>query len=165
MRGSEKGGSLPERRSRARKRALVADADVLSRIELRVMLEMHGYEVDEVTDGMEAIGLLDLAGPKLDLVYLDGDMPGLNAFETLQALRALQPGLRALLGIAGDREFQMPETPLEGVAVLRKPFSLHELSEAMGRAFGLARHVLTHGHLAHAHWIRVAGHLPHYPPR
>jgi CheY-like chemotaxis protein len=154
---------MQERRSQVRKRALVVGCDVLARVETRLLLEMHGYQVDEVSDGMEAIGLLDLEAPRLDLVVLDCEMPMLSGLETLQALRALQPGLKALLAITGSEALR-PGLP-ERVAFLKRPCTLHGLSEGLDTVYGITRHNLGHGKAASFHRVRLVGHLPHYPPR
>lgn len=156
--------SRNERRSRARKRALVVDHDVLTRIETRLMLEMHGYQVEEVSDGLEAIGLLDLDAPDLDLVVLDAEMPLLDGLETLFSLRALRPGLRALLFVAG-KNGPTPAMLPEGAALLNKPCTLHELAEALEKIHGSVHHIHGHGKVSSMHWVRMPGPLPHYPPR
>jgi len=153
-----------ERRSRPRRRALVVDGDVLSRIETRLLLEMYGYQVEEVSDGMEAIGLLDVDAPRLDLVVLDSDMPLLSGLETLYSLRALQPGLKGLLCFAKDQELRNDVLP-PGVAYLRKPCTLHGLSEGLDQVLGVTRHMLDHGHLSGSHRVKLQGHRPHFPPR
>ena len=121
---------LNDRRSRARKKALIVDGDVLSGMETRLLLEMQGYEADELSDGMEAIDRLDLDAHRLDLVVLDYEMPLLGGLETLNALRALQPGLKALLCIRKGKQGNVATLP-EGVSFLKKPFTLHDLSEAL----------------------------------
>jgi CheY-like chemotaxis protein len=155
---------LNERRSHARKRALVVDGDVLSRIEMRLLLEMSGYQVDEVSDGMEAIGLLDMAAPGLDLVVLDYLMPQLNGLETYEALRALRPGLGAIICVSGIEDVRAGAIPTT-VTFLKKPCTMHTLSDALERVHGLVRHSLSHGKAAGSHWVKLPGHLPHYPPR
>lgn len=155
---------LIDRRSRVRKRALVVDGDLLSRIETRLLLELNGYQVDEVGDGMEAIGLVDLDSPALDLVVLDSEMALLNGVETLQALRALQPGLKALICVHAGEAARTEPLP-ERAAYLRKPCTLPALAEGLDKVYGIIRHNLGHGRIASSHRVRLGGHLPHYPPR
>lgn len=132
---------LQERRRRVRNRALVIDGDVLSRVETRLLLEMHGYQVDEVEDGMEAVGLLDLEAPPFDLVVLDDEMPGLSGVETLYALRALQPGLKALLCVSSSMGVRILAPP-ERADVLVKPFSAQDLARGLDRVYGVPAHNL-----------------------
>lgn len=153
-----------ERRLRVRKRALVVDGDLLSRIETRLLLEMHGYQVEEVNDGLEAIGMLDLDNPVLDLVVLDCEMPLLSGMETLYSLRALHPGLKALLCVSGKERLNLEILP-EGAAFLKKPCTLHGLTEALGMVHEFTRHILGHGKVSSMHRMKIVGHPPHYPPR
>ncbi len=155
---------LTERRLRARKRALVVDGDVLSSIDMRLLLEMQGYQVDEVLDGLEAIGLLDLDPPALDLVVLDYEMPLLSGLETLYALRALMPGLKALLCVAPGADVPTRALP-ERAAYLKKPCMPEDLLDGLGKAYWSTRHNLEHGRVAGSHRVMISGHLPHYPPR
>lgn len=155
---------LNERRSRARKRALVVDGDALSRIEMRLLLELNGYQVDEVSDGMEAIGLLDVGAPGLDLVVLDCLMPQLNGLETYEVLRALRPGLKAVVCVAGIEDVRSGAIPTT-VTFLKKPCTLHDLADALERIHGVAKPPLGHGRMSGTHWVKRPGHLPHYPPR
>ena len=44
-----------------------------------------GHRVETFTDGNEAIGKMHETSP--DMVFLDVQMPGINGFQTLKALR------------------------------------------------------------------------------
>lgn len=153
-------GPLIERRGRARKRALVVDGDVLSRIDMRLHLELQGYQVEEVSDGLEAIGLVDLDAPQLDLVVLDLDMRLLSGMETLQSLRAMLPLIKAILCVRSDRELQ-EEAPIEGAVFLVKPSTPRVLALALDKLFGFPRR----GKALGSHRMRLERQLPHFPPR
>ncbi|HWQ09365.1 MAG TPA: response regulator, partial [Holophaga sp.] len=153
-----------ERRSHVRKRALVVDGDVLTRIETRLLLELQGYQVEEVSDGMEAIDLMDLDSPTLDLVVLDRDMPLLDGMETLQALRALQTELGAIVCL-GEKEAEHEDILQDRIVFARKPLGMQALVECLDRLHGAKGRMLDHGHLSQSHKVRISGHLPHYPPR
>lgn len=116
---------------------MVVDGDRVSRTESRLFLEMHGYEVIELSDGLEAIGLLDLNPPALDLVVLDYEMPFLSGLETLQALHVFHPGLKALLCVAGGREAGAEALP-ERTAILVKPFTSEALGESLDRLHAIS---------------------------
>ncbi len=132
MRRAYSPSASSERRIRLRKRVLVVDPDVVARIELRLLLELQGYEVDEVVDGMEAIHCLVTDGSKIDLVILDYDMPMLNGIETLYSMREMRPGLKAILRSTDYERVCLYGKYLEGVAFLRKPCTLQDVSEALG---------------------------------
>jgi CheY-like chemotaxis protein len=127
---------LNDRRSRARKLALVVDGDVVSRMETRLFLEMQGYEAVELGDGMEAIDLMDLQHPPCDLVVLNDEMPLLSGPETLHALRVFQPGLRALICTSKGKRIDTTPPPDKSV-FLERPFTLQDLSMALARLYAI----------------------------
>jgi CheY-like chemotaxis protein len=71
------------------RRILVVEDDERSRRLLRDVLTYHGYAVEEAQTGEEALRAARLALP--DAALLDIQLPGLNGFELLAALRGL-PG-------------------------------------------------------------------------
>lgn len=70
-------------------RVLVVDDDPAIRQLLTDVLEMEGYEVSVVGDGVSAVRTVTADCP--DFVVLDVMMPGLDGFGVLSAIRAL-PG-------------------------------------------------------------------------
>ena len=70
-------------------RVLVVDDDPAIRQLLTDVLEMEGYEVSVVGDGVSAVRTVTADSP--DFVVLDVMMPGLDGFGVLSAIRAL-PG-------------------------------------------------------------------------
>jgi CheY-like chemotaxis protein len=74
----------------ASRRVLVIDDDEDLRQRLRGLLEKGGWEVDEATDGREALD--HLADRLPALILLDLVMPGLDGFEFLGELRQQQEG-------------------------------------------------------------------------
>jgi CheY-like chemotaxis protein len=88
-------------------------------------LEMLGCRVATAADATEALARLD-ATPALRLLVSDVRMPGsLDGIALAQRATTRQPALRALLltGYAAQ--------PVPGFAVLYKPFTLEELSQAI----------------------------------
>ncbi len=69
----------------APKRILVADDKASSRELLRTVLEHSGYEVFEAADGVEALDVARSIHP--DLILLDLQMPRLDGFGTVRAMR------------------------------------------------------------------------------
>ena len=87
---------------------LIADDRPSSRELLRLVLERAGYAVIEAEDGHQAVERTRTGNP--DLVLLDLQMPGLDGYEVLAALRS-EPRFATLPVLAltasamrGDRE-------------------------------------------------------------
>jgi two-component system KDP operon response regulator KdpE len=64
---------------------LIIDDEAQIRRTLRATLVPHGYEVDDVSGGEEALNALRERKP--DLVLLDLNMPGMSGLETCRAIR------------------------------------------------------------------------------
>ncbi len=111
----------------ARKILVVEDND-LNRSLLRDILEYHGYEVAEAASGAEGVELARERRP--DLVLLDIQMPLMNGFAVIRALRS-EPALArtkiiALTSFAmkGDRD-RILAAGFDGY--LAKPIDTREL--------------------------------------
>ncbi|MCC6666010.1 MAG: PAS domain S-box protein [Polyangiaceae bacterium] len=86
----------PRRRS-VRGRVLVAD-DEPALLELFARnLRDFGLEVDKAADGQAALALFTATPEAFDLVVLDVTMPKLGGVDALRAMRAVRPGIPALL--------------------------------------------------------------------
>lgn len=78
-------GKSPEDSER-KKKILLVDDDEDFRNLASILLETAGYDVDQATDGVEAI--VTLRTNNYDLILSDIDMPGLDGFTMLQALKS-----------------------------------------------------------------------------
>lgn len=109
-------------------RVLVADDDEVIRELVRLGLEDAGHEVVLAEDGVQALELLDRT--PCDLVLSDVQMPGMDGFRLIQALRA-SPSTRAL-PIVLMTTLSKPEHAVRGLRLgaddyVRKPFDVSEL--------------------------------------
>jgi CheY-like chemotaxis protein len=66
---------------------LVVDDHADTRLMLKVLLGIYGYNVVEASDGMEAFGLVESVRP--DLVLMDGNLPVLDGIATTRRIREL----------------------------------------------------------------------------
>jgi CheY-like chemotaxis protein len=116
------------------KRILVVDDDPDIRMLIRMALSAAGYEVIEASDGQEAFWLAE-QGPRPDAIVLDLMMPRMDGWQTLDALKA-DAGLRyvPVLVVSAAPERDTDRARRHAQAVIRKPFSVDVLLEALEKA-------------------------------
>jgi CheY-like chemotaxis protein len=93
-------------------------------------LAIKGYRVSLACSGEQALEAFGRDRP--DLVITDFKMPGMNGDELLRRLRALAPGLPAIMISANPIEVG---PTLDGVRFFPKPVSLETLVEHIGTIF------------------------------
>jgi CheY-like chemotaxis protein len=110
---------------------LVIDDDGDVRTFLNSSLQELGYRVISAPSGEEGLEQLEAHGP--DLVLVDFAMPGMHGADVARAARKLHPEL-PIIFVTGYAETEQLEAALgNDVPVLRKPFSIAELGEAVER--------------------------------
>lgn len=120
-----------------RRRILVVDdeADVRSMLEL--LLSRHGYEVEAVASGMEAMIAVQARRP--DLVLLDVMMRDMDGWEVLKLLQ-LEESTREIpvVIVSARTETRDKIRGLQEGAVdyLTKPFQIHEVLERIALVLG-----------------------------
>jgi PAS domain S-box-containing protein len=70
----------------------------------REVLERQGYTVLEASDGLQAVGVYEKEGKRIDLILTDVVMPRMSGREMVDRVRATQPDMRVLYmsGYTGD---------------------------------------------------------------
>jgi two-component system, cell cycle response regulator len=109
-------------------RVLVVDDSTVVRMVLRRDLEAHGWEVAEAHDGVEALELCRAQPP--DILLLDVEMPRLNGYQVLAALRqdAELAEIPVIFLTARSTSDHVAEGLRRGAEdYLRKPFETPEL--------------------------------------
>ncbi len=107
---------------------LVVEDNELNRILLKDVLEYYGYEVAEAVNGAEGLERAREYPP--DLLFLDIQMPVLDGFAVIKALRNEPvPGIRKIIALTsfamrGDRE-RIMAAGFDGY--LTKPIDTREL--------------------------------------
>ena len=100
-----------------------------------IMLERLGFIVLEAKDGIEALDVFGKHQSEIRFVLTDLTMPRMNGWETLTALRKLQPDIPVILASGYDLAHVMegdhPELPQ---AFLAKPYNLKALRAAISQA-------------------------------
>jgi len=117
------------------RRIMIVDDDESVRSLLRMTLAEDEYEIDEATDGEQALRLLERAVP--DLVLLDWKMPERHGSLVLDELKRRYPQLPVIVLTAEIAEHHRSLAEALNVDVfLTKPFSPLELLETIERLLG-----------------------------
>lgn len=111
---------------------LIADDEAACRELIRLALEPRGYDVIEATDGEEA--LLRVAKERPDLVLLDIQLPKLDGYAVMRAVRG-NPDLSSVRLMAFSAQLAGDETGTAAVAGFNgfasKPVNIAKLREAV----------------------------------
>lgn len=109
---------------------LVVDDSGLARRLVRKILEDLGYEVDDVSDGEQALERYLLN--RHDAVVLDLLMHGMYGMEVLQKLKQLNPNLPVIVVTADiQRTTREQVKELGGAAMVNKPVTKEQLEEVL----------------------------------
>lgn len=113
---------------------LVVDDSQSMRFAVTTTLSSVGYSTDEASDGLEAI---NLAKEKAyDLVLTDINMPNMNGFQLIEALRDLQ-GYKFVpivtLTTQTDKESRQKAKQAGATGWIVKPFAPEQLIEVMAK--------------------------------
>jgi CheY-like chemotaxis protein len=105
---------------------LVVDDDRPVRVLLCTLLRREGYDVEDATDGREA--LLVLASRCFDVIILDLMMPVISGYEVLDHLATMHPDKRNVIVCTAVSERKTKTINSTVVAlIIRKPFDITEL--------------------------------------
>jgi len=122
---------------RTRPRVVIAEDEAIIRLDLREILESHGYDVvGEAGRGDEAVELVRSLRP--DLVILDVKMPGLDGLSAARLIASDRLAAILVLTAFSQRELVEEATDAGALAYLVKPFQEKDLIPAIEVA--LARH-------------------------
>ena len=114
-------------------RIMIIDDSALSRKLMRAILEPAGHVVSEASDGIAGIELYFLERP--DLVTLDLTMKGLQGFDVLEKLKALDPGARVLVASADIQDSTRQMVAAAGAkGFLTKPLGKTAVLSAVAKA-------------------------------
>lgn len=107
---------------------LIIDDSHLSRRMMRKILEEDNHQVIEAIDGYSALEVFSLENPHL--VMLDLTMPGMNGFEVLKKLKAINPATKVVVATADIQTQTRSQAVEEGAdGFLTKPFTPQQVKE------------------------------------
>src|SRR3984885_6728104 len=103
---------------------------------IRTLLEVDEHKVQTATTGEEAVEQVQ-KGLSPDLVLLDLLMPGIDGLQTLEQLRQMKPGLKAvMLSCVSDTRKVVQAMRLGATDYLTKPFQKAELDSVISQCIG-----------------------------
>jgi PAS domain S-box-containing protein len=108
--------------------ALVVEDDDAVRPVTCAFLREAGYRVLEAASGPVALALLQVSGT-VDILVTDLAMPHMDGLQLMRAVHAARPGLPVVLVTS-----HADSHDLSSEIVVRKPFSSHDLTQAVERA-------------------------------
>ncbi|OGV89766.1 MAG: hypothetical protein A3K19_05100, partial [Lentisphaerae bacterium RIFOXYB12_FULL_65_16] len=112
----------------AKLRVLVVDDEGLVRDLVSEILRNDGHTVTTAANGREALDIYRQHWQELDLVILDMVMPVLDGRDTFRGMKAINPGVRALLSSGFSVDNEAKAILNEGaLGFVGKPFRRHEL--------------------------------------
>jgi DNA-binding response OmpR family regulator len=120
------------RRRRQKAGVLVVNNEYRVRIVLQLALERNGFDVWLASDGEEALEVYRKFGEGIEVVLLDECKPVPDGLSTLDALRELDPDVRACF-ISWRTSDRKPEELIERrvAYVFTKPFDLDQLVDIL----------------------------------
>ena len=111
-------------------RVLIAEDEVLIRMDLAEMLREEGYEiVGEAGDGQEAVDLAEALRP--DLVIMDVKMPRRDGIDAASEIAAKRIAPIVILTAFSQRELVERARDAGAMAYLVKPFNISDLMPAI----------------------------------
>jgi PAS domain S-box-containing protein len=114
---------------------LVEDDDSVRLINA-LLLETLGYRVLQVSSAEEALELVQGKRLKIDLLFTDVIMPGMNGRKLAEAIRAFDPGIKVLFQSGYTDDIVVRHGILNReVAFLQKPFKVEVLSRKIREVF------------------------------
>ncbi|KAB2902193.1 MAG: response regulator, partial [Kofleriaceae bacterium] len=117
-------------------KVLVIDDDRAIRTMCKAVLGREGWDVATARDGAEGVAHIEAAGGDLDCVVSDVNMPVLDGYGLLRAVRDLDRDLPVLL-MTGEPKLDGAVEAIENGAVnyLAKPFHAERLAAAVAPAW------------------------------
>lgn len=119
---------------------LLVDDDEFLLMSTGGVIEMMGFSLLTAKDGVEALEVFRQHKDRICCVITDLTMPRMDGWETLAALRQLEPTLPVILASGYDKAQVMSGAhPVRPSVFLGKPFGLQGLRDALNQALASGR--------------------------
>lgn len=112
---------------------LVEDSESI-RSTLKLALELEGYQIQEATDGVEALKILTNS-PAPDLILLDMLMPNMNGWEFVEEIKkdSQSPLSKIPIVAVTATSEKVQRIPKQIENVIKKPVQLDQLYQVVRR--------------------------------
>ena len=118
---------------------LLVDDDAILLESTGILIKRMGFTLLTAPDGLEALDVFRSHQGEIRCVITDLTMPRMDGWETLAALRQLEPELPVILTSGYDKaQVLSGSQPDRPQAFLEKPYSLQQLCDALGQALHVA---------------------------
>lgn len=108
-------------------RVLVVDDEVDIRYVLAYVLADEGYDVDQASDGVSALELIERRHP--DIIILDMKMPGMDGWEFAKLYRERYGNRAPIIVLTAAQDAARRGTEIMADSYVPKPFDLDVLLE------------------------------------
>ncbi|UCF83039.1 MAG: sigma-54-dependent Fis family transcriptional regulator [Desulfobacteraceae bacterium] len=117
---------------------LIIDDDYQLRKSFEKLLTQEGYSLESAPSGETGLKLVHKKMP--DLVVLDMRLPGMNGFETFQAIHDVEPKLPVIIMTAyGTTETAIEATKMGAFDYILKPFDIPDMLNVIYQALEAGR--------------------------
>ena len=108
---------------------MIDDEEIIRRT-AKMALQRYGFTVLTAEDGPSGVDMFRELKVRVRVVILDMTMPGMDAQETLQQLRTIDPNARVLLSSGFNEVDAIGRFTGKGIAgFLQKPYTAAQLAE------------------------------------
>ena len=114
---------------------LVVEDDIATRTLLTVLLERSGFDVDAIGSGSDAVTLL--SSVRYSTLLFDLQLPDTSGHEILAFLEVRDPEMiphAVVISSSNPQELERVRQRYPETVVIRKPFDLKDLTDAVSRA-------------------------------
>jgi two-component system, cell cycle sensor histidine kinase and response regulator CckA len=130
---STKAKTTPQFTADAPRTILLVDDEATFHQIVGEALKEKGYSVLSAMDGREALKILQEGRHTIDLVLTDIVMPNLNGWDTIAAIKKMDPQ-KAIIAVSGHSNYLRSEFS-DDVTFIQKPFSVKSLIEKIDLDF------------------------------
>jgi DNA-binding NtrC family response regulator len=114
---------------------LLVDDEALVRATGQRILETLGYTALVAGGGREAVEIYRKRGNEVSFVIIDLAMPEMDGGETLAALQAIDPAVRALVSSGFVKDKKVDDLIARGaIGFIQKPYTMQGLAQQIDRA-------------------------------